>query len=117
VGTTLEYQVTPYWRATVRYAYHTGRPVSVISQSAVSEAFLLDCVNCERLGPTQSADIRGEWRKAMRNYRLSVYGEILNVTNAKSDFIPLASIEDGERQDGMLNHLPLRPFLGVRADF
>ncbi len=117
LGTTLEYQLTPYWRTTVRYAYHTGRPVSAISQSAVSEAFLLDCVNCERLGPTHNADIRGEWRKAMRNYRLSVYAEVLNVTNAKSDFVPLVAIEDGERQDGMLTHLPLRPFLGVRADF
>jgi len=42
---------------------------------------------------------------------------VLNVTYARSDFMPIASVEDGELTMSMFSHLPTRPFLGVRADF
>ncbi len=116
LGVTLEYQLTPAWRVTGRYSFHTGRPVSSIEQTA-GEQFVVTGVNDQRLGNFHNVDARAEWRKAKDTYRLSVYVEVLNVANFKSDFIPIASVEDGERVDSMLYHLPLRPFMGVRADF
>jgi TonB family protein len=120
VGTSIEYQATPRWRTTARFAFHSGRPVSSVRASDNEDApdtVELSCLNCARLGAYNAIDLRAEWRKAMRNYRLSFYVEVLNVTNFKSDFVPIVDIEDGERTNSMLRHLPARPFLGLRADF
>ena len=116
LGGTLEYQLTPAWRVTGRYSFHTGRPTSTVELTP-SEKFLVTGVNDHRLGDYHNVDARAEWRKAKDTYRLSVYFEVLNVGNFKSDFVPIAAVQDGERVDSMLYHLPLRPFLGVRADF
>ena len=117
LGTSVEYQLTPRWRGTVRYSFHTGRPVSSIEPTA-DQLYVLTGVNDQRLGSFHNVDVRAEWRKAMDNYRLSFYAEVLNVANFQSDFVPTASFdEDDQPIDGMLNHLPIRPFLGIRADF
>lgn len=116
LGTSLEYQVTDRWRGTVRYSFHTGRPVSSIAPTT-DDLVVLTGLNDQRLGNFHNIDVRAEWRKAMDQYRLSFYAEVLNVANFKSDFVPTAVVEDGELTEGMLNHLPIRPFLGLRADF
>ena len=117
LGVAGELQVSPRWRLTARYSFHTGRPVSRVSANPDGETVALTCLNCDRLGPTRDLDLRAEWRRAMRSYRLTVYAEILNALNFKSDFAPIVDVSDGQRTDGMLYHLPARPFLGVRADF
>lgn len=116
LGVTLEYQLTPAWRVTGRYSFHTGRPTSTIALTP-AEKFIVTGVNDHRLNEFHNIDARAEWRKAKDTYRLSVYVEVLNVGNFKSDFVPIAAVEDGQRVDSMLYHLPLRPFMGVRADF
>ncbi|MCP4809594.1 MAG: TonB-dependent receptor [Proteobacteria bacterium] len=116
LGTSLEYQLTPRWRGTVRYSFHTGRPVSSIVPTT-DDLVMITGLNDQRLGSFHNLDVRGEWRKAMDNYRLSFYAEVLNVANFHSDFVPTAQVSDGELTEGMLEHLPIRPFLGLRADF
>ena len=117
LGTSVEYQLTPAWRGTLRYSYHSGRPTSTVQPTGVDQFVELSGLNNQRLGDFHNIDVRGEWRRAMDNYRLSVYIEVLNVANFKSDFVPIATVEDGAVVDSMLYHLPIRPFLGVRADF
>lgn len=116
LGVTLEYQLTPAWRVTGRYSYHTGRPTSTLTRTP-SDTFMITGVNDYRLDRFHNVDARAEWRKAKDTYRLSVYVEVLNVANFKSDFVPIVAVVDGERNDSMLYHLPIRPFMGVRADF
>ena len=115
LGTSLEYQLTPAWRGTVRYSFHTGRPASSVEPSG--DLLVLSGLNDQRLGNYHNVDVRAEWRRAMDNYRLSVYVEVLNVANFKSDFVPIATVVDDQVEHSMLYHLPIRPFLGVRADF
>ncbi len=117
LGTSVELQVTPRWRGTVRYSFHTGRPTSSVAWSGQGDTVKLTGLNNERLGNFHNVDVRAEWRKAMDNYRLSVYVEVLNAANFKSDFVPIVTVQDGELTESMFNHLPVRPFLGVRADF
>ena len=118
LGTSLEMQVTPRWRGTVRYSFHTGRPTSSVAWSGTGDTLVLSGLNDQRLGNFHNIDLRAEWRKAMDNYRLSVYVEVLNAANFKSDFVPIVAVnEDGTLEESMFNHLPIRPFLGVRADF
>lgn len=119
----VEWQATPRWRLTTRYSFHTGRPVSRVAGTGVVddetgiEDLEITCLNCDRMGPFHNLDLRAEYREVMRTWRLTFYVEILNATYFTSDFIPITTIQDGERTDSMLSHLPTRPFLGVRADF
>jgi TonB family protein len=117
LGAALEYQLTPHWRTTARYSFHTGRPVSTVDVVEGEDLVELSCLNCERMGNFHNLDLRAEWRKAMRHYRLTFYVEVLNATYFQSDFVPTVSVVDGVREDGMFSHLPTRPFIGVRADF
>ncbi|MCB9697291.1 MAG: TonB family protein [Alphaproteobacteria bacterium] len=108
--------LSAHWRATARYTFHSGRPVSTVVP-VDDEHVALTCLNCDRLGPLHQLDLRAEWRRAYRRYRLSFYAEILNVGNIQSDFLPIQDVIDGELSTTMFRHLPMRPFLGLRLDF
>ncbi|MBA2321376.1 MAG: carboxypeptidase regulatory-like domain-containing protein, partial [Deltaproteobacteria bacterium] len=115
-GASTEVQLSGRWRATARYAFHTGRPVSALVAAGETTAALA-CLNCERLGPTHDLAVRAEWRRVYERHLLSFYVEVLNAANVRSDFTPITEVEEGVLVPGMLSHLPVRPFLGVRSDF
>jgi hypothetical protein len=115
-GASTELQISGRWRGTVRYTFHTGRPVSTV-EAAGDDFARVVCLNCERLGPTHDLALRAEWRKAYDRQLWTIYFEILNTPNFKSDFTPIHTVEDGVLESSMLSHLPLRPFLGIRSDF
>ena len=119
LGAAVEYQLSSYWRTTARYSYHSGRPMSTVDVVAGTDLVEISELNSERLGDYHNLDLRAEWRRAMKHYRLSFYVEVLSVTALlqPSDFVPTVSVTDGVREDGMFSHLPTRPFVGVRADF
>ncbi len=116
LGVSAEVQVAPEWRLGARYDYHSGRPMSSV-EVAGADTVALTGLNDEELSNFHQLDLRLEWRRAFLKMRWSVYMEVLNVTYAQNDFLPIVSVEDGERVDTMLAHLPTRPFLGVRAEF
>ena len=116
LGLAGEYQITDRWRTTARYAFHSGRPMSRIVLGA-DELAEVAGNNTERLGPTHTLDLRAEWQRAYPGRRLTFYVEVLNVGNIKSDFLPIVTVEEGALVNSMLNHLPMRPFLGLRLDF
>jgi TonB family protein len=115
-GLSVEYQLTPKWRLTGRYDFHSGRPASSV-EPAGADTIQLAALNDQRLGDFHQLDLRVEWRHATPRLRWSVYLEVLNVLYLKNDFLPTATMVDGELVEGMFEHLPTRPFLGVRADF
>lgn len=116
LGASTEIQITGRWRGTARYTFHTGRPVAAVE--AAGEDFAgITCLNCVRLGPTHDLAVRAEWRKAYDRQLWTVYVEVLNAPNFRSDFTPIHTVEDGVLVSSMLNHLPVRPFLGIRSDF
>lgn len=116
LGATLAWQLGARWKATARYAFHTGRPISTVVVDGPSSVWPT-AVNDARLGAYHAVDLRAEWRRAYTRHRLAVYVEVLNVTNNLSDFLPMIAVEEGVRDDGMFTHLPARPFFGVRSDF
>jgi TonB family protein len=115
-GLSVEYQLTPRWRLTGRYDFHTGRPISSVEPGGI-DTIQLTSLNDQRLGNFHQLDLRVEWRHATPQLRWSVYLEVLNVLYIRNDFLPTATVEDGVLTEGMFEHLPTRPFLGVRADF
>ncbi len=125
-GASVEYQLTPKWRVTGRYDYHSGRPASSVEAASVesgsvpsgrADTVQLTALNDQRMGDFHQLDLRVEWRHATPQLRWSVYLEVLNVLYVKNDFLPTATVVDGKLEEGMFEHLPIRPFLGVRADF
>ena len=116
-GLAVEFQATTRWRFTTRYSFHTGRPMSTVTPAGPDHVVLTG-LNDDRLGNYHALDLRAEWRRAYRRTRLSVYAEVLNVLNIQSDFLPITTVgADGQLEESMLAHLPIRPFIGVRADF
>lgn len=116
LGLSVEVQVAPEWRVGGRYDYHTGRPMSVV-EVAGDDTVRLTGLNDDQLSDFHQIDLRVEWRKAFAHTRWSVYLDLLNATYFQSDFLPIVTVEGGERRDSMLAHLPTRPFLGVRVEF
>ncbi len=115
-GATAEYQITPHWRASTRYDFHSGRPMSSV-EAGGKETVALSALNDTALGNFHQVDLRVEWRTATARLRWSVYVEVLNALYFQNDFLPIVSVKDGEIERSMLKHLPTRPFMGVRADF
>ncbi len=116
LGLSGEWQPLPQWRFTTRYTFHSGRPLAAV-QVASPTTVRIASLNRGRLGPTHQVDLRAEWRRAYKHYRLTFYAEILNVGNIQSDFLPIHDVQESELSTTMLRHLPMRPFLGLRADF
>ena len=115
-GATAEYQITPHWRASTRYDFHTGRPMSSV-EAGGKDTVVLSGLNDTSLGNFHQVDLRVEWRTATARLRWSVYLEVLNAFYFQNDFLPIETVKDGKLEQSMLKHLPTRPFLGVRADF
>ncbi len=114
------------WLFTARFNYRTGRPYTSVN------AFTRDEANQRYLpvfGPTNGSRYPGFYEisaRAERRFRLgpldlAAYLEVLNVTNSTNLF---ARIYDQgnfggnvEPASSSFNHLPIRPFLGVRAEY
>jgi TonB family protein len=122
------------WLFTGRFNFRTGRPYTPVV------GFVRDELNARYLpvfGDTNSSRYPGFYEfslRAERRFRLgpldmAAYLEVLNLTNSQNLFARLysstpqsASYEGDfaaglEPQSGNFNHLPIRPFLGVRAEY
>jgi hypothetical protein len=116
------------WIVTASYQFHTGRPVTPVSPALASDndtyLFTLGDVNSERYGNFHEVDLRSELFKTFKKTKFTTYVEVLNLTNAKSDFWEIwgdtTYDADGKpvaptRQ--MFSHLPIRVWFGFRLEF
>ena len=114
------------WVFTGRANFRTGRPYTPVA------SFISDFENQRFVpvfGPTSSAtfpfffelSFRGEYRFKAGPLSCAVYLEALNVTNTMNVFTYI--YDKGDYAGGMepnrqaFNHLPIRPFLGIRAEY
>ena len=114
------------WMVTARANFRTGRPYTPI------ESFVLDPTGSfwlPRYGATSGArypfffelGARGEHRFAWGPLQCAVYLEVLNLTNTMNVFSWVYGPGDVAAgvppAQGRFTHLPIRPFLGLRAEY
>lgn len=142
---SLTWSPNDHWMVTGRFSFRTGRPVTGVQgftyssckdpedASKTVECWLptFDAVNGDRYPSFYELSFRGEYRFAIGPVKSAVYLELMNVTNAMNAFVylystgttatpamngmpPVAAMPPERSQ---VNHLPFRPFLGIRAEY
>lgn len=114
------------WIFSGRLSLHSGRPVTPVV------GFVRDEGREKYLpvfGETNSGRYPGYYELSLRAERhfkwgplaMAWYAEVLNVTNAQNLFATVYDAGDftagTEPGTGAFNHLPIRPFLGIRGEF
>ena len=114
------------WVVTGRANFRTGRPYTPITSFAADD---LNQRWVPVFGETSSAtfpfffelSFRGEHRFTAGPLKCAAYLELLNVTNTMNVFTYVYDKGDFangvEPNQGKFNHLPIRPFLGIRAEY
>ncbi len=114
------------WLFTARFNYRTGRPYTPVIAFVRDEAnqhFLpvFGATNANRYPGFYEFNARAERRFRLGPMDMAIYAEVLNLTNSTNLF---ARIYDQgnfgantEPAASAFNHLPIRPFIGVRAEY
>ncbi len=125
-GAGLSWSPNSKWLVTTRANFRTGRPYTPVT------GFLADEVNRRfqpEFGATSSArypfffelNLRGEHRFQWGPLSMAFYVEVLNVTNTMNVFSYVYGQGDFDAgtppTQGRFTHLPIRPFLGLRAEY
>jgi len=119
--------VTPAdgWLVSGRATFHTGRPTTEVTGFARDDArqrYLpaFGATNGARYPSYFESSIRVEQRFKAGGLELAWYAELLNVTNAQNVFLYVYGKGDYASGTppslGTFNHLPIRPFLGIRGE-
>lgn len=126
VGGGLSWSPNKHWLVHSRANFRTGRPYTPIA------TFNPDATNSfyvPQFGETSSErypfffelNLRGEYRFEVGPVSCAFYAEVLNVTNTMNVFSWVYG--EGDIANGMpptqgrFNHLPIRPFLGIRGEY
>lgn len=125
-GAGVSWSPNSKWLVTTRANFRTGRPYTPIT------TFVPDGTNSfwvPQYGPTSGArypfffelGLRGEHRFQWGPLQCSFYVEVLNVTNTMNVFSWVYGegnfAEGVQPNQGRFTHLPIRPFLGLRAEY
>lgn len=126
-----DYSIADTWVFAARYQFHVGRPYSTLGSFSLEERDgeqvyvpvlgAGDRLNDGRLGSFHEASVRAERWFRFNAWRMVVYAELLNVTNHSSVYVYM--YDEGDPATGTLpkrgafNHLPIRPFLGLRGEY
>ncbi len=129
------------WLVTARFDFRTGRPYTPVIGWAgdTANGFWLPefgATNGARYPAFYELSLRGERRFRLGPLQMAAYLEVLNVTNSQNVFAYIygndcdkslmlsgpqceaANVASGKQPTQTeFNHLPIRPFLGVRAEY
>jgi hypothetical protein len=122
----LSWSPSKHWLAHARANFRTGRPFTPVQGFTVdpSGAYWVP-----RFGTTDSGrypfffelNLRGEYRFEVGPVSCAVYLEVLNVTNTMNVYSWVYGAGDVTGgvppTQGRFNHLPIRPFLGIRGEY
>ncbi|MFO0597180.1 MAG: TonB family protein [Myxococcaceae bacterium] len=126
LGGGVSFSPTSHWLFTARANFRTGRPYTPIT------TFVADPTNSFWLPQYGRTDgerypfffelgLRGEHRFQWGPLQMSLYLEVLNVTNTMNVFSWVYGEGDFangvQPTQGKFLHLPIRPFLGLRAEY
>ncbi len=130
LGASADYSIGDSWVLALKYQFHTGRPTTALGFALLQRDGQPTYVpivgpggalNADRLTPTHDLSARVEWWYRRPEWRMTVYAELLNALNEKSVYV--YSYDKGDPAHGIaptqgsFNHLPIRPFLGVRGEY
>jgi hypothetical protein len=108
-----------------RATFHTGRPTTEVTGFVRDDAHQrylpnFGATNGARYPSYFESSIRVEQRFKAGGLELAWYAELLNVTNAQNVFLYVYGKGDYAGGTppalGTFNHLPIRPFLGIRGE-
>ena len=114
------------WIVSVRASFHTGRPytpVTGFTRDDAGQRYLpvFGKTNSARYASFFEASARTEHRFMLGGLSMAWYAEVLNLTNATNIFALTYDSGDFpggvQPSSGSFNHLPIRPFLGVRGEY
>jgi hypothetical protein len=129
VGAGVSWSPNAHWLVTTRANFRTGRPYTPIS------SFSIDSTDPANLGWVPSygrtsgdrypfffeLGLRGEHRFQWGPLQMALYAEMLNLTNTMNVFSWVYGSGDPamgvEPNRGRFLHLPIRPFIGLRAEY
>jgi len=134
---SLSWSPNDHWMFSGRFSLRSGRPYTPVKQfrlvgSGTDDArFIPDFAptNSERYPWFYELSVRGEYRFNFGPVKMAFYLEVMNVTNAQNAFAYIYGVGDtGPKpsdpaaplvipERGVVNHLPIRPFLGIRAEY
>jgi len=142
LNASLTWSPTPKWVFTGRLNFRTGRPVTPVSAFVATPASAsLNCgtdstgaplagcyvpqfgdANSSRYPGFYEFNVRGEYHFKAGPLEMAVYAEVLNLTYSNNVFA--YSYDKGDYasmtpppEPSTINHLPIRPFLGLRAEY
>lgn len=126
VSTSASYVPADLWLLSARATFHTGRPYTPVTgfvRDDANQRYLpvFGETNSARYASFFEASARAERRFTLGSVKLAWYAEVLNLTNATNIFALTYDSGDYaahvEPAPGSFNHLPIRPFLGVRGEY
>jgi hypothetical protein len=115
------YRVRPNLSLSGKFLYGTGFPVPSGTFVQLSTGQYVQVgINTERLGIYQRLDLRADKDWAFRRWKLTLYGEVLNLTNHSNRRFYYASGVDpdtGQSEVKTLQGLPITPTAGLAVQF
>ncbi|HYM74545.1 MAG TPA: TonB-dependent receptor [Candidatus Dormibacteraeota bacterium] len=115
------YRLLPTLNLSGKYSYGSGFPIpSGTFVQLGSGQFVETGINNESLGPYQRLDVRADRDWAFQHWKLTLYGEVLNLTNHYNGRFAYESGIDpntGKVLVKTLQGLPVTPTVGVVAQF
>ncbi|MBK7862356.1 MAG: TonB-dependent receptor [Archangiaceae bacterium] len=131
---TLSWSPTDHWLVSGKFSFRTGRPFTPIENFRLvdrdANGDLLTRpyyvpefggVNSDRYPLFYELSIRAEYRFNLGPLKMAVYAEVMNLTNSTNVFSYIYGLGDPKNgvlpDRGVVNHLPIRPFLGLRAEY
>ncbi len=114
------------WLLSARATFHTGRPTTAVesfTRDDTNQRYLpvFGATNGERYPNYFDASIRAERRFTAWGIKCAWYAELLNVTNTQNVFLYVYGSGNYANSTaptlGTFNHLPIRPFFGIRGEY
>jgi hypothetical protein len=114
------------WLLSLRASFHTGRPYTPVvgfTRDEANQRFLpvFGATDSLRYPNFFETSARVEHRFTWGPISMTWYGELLNFTNQTNLFVE--TYDEGDFANnvppaqGSFNHLPIRPFLGIRGEY
>jgi TonB family protein len=124
-GLNVTWSPNDHWLVTGRFNFRTGRPYTpvlsfVLDPSGHYEP-LFGAPDSARYPAFYELSARAEYRFNVWQLKMAAYLECLNITNAQNVFAYVYGPGDPASMtppsQGAINHLPIRPFIGIRAEY
>ena len=114
------YRLTPSLNFSGKWLYGSGFPVPSGDYIVVGNTYLPKGLNETRLGPYERLDIRADKDWAFRRWKMTLYGEVLNLTDHDNRRYITSTVVDpntGQTAITTQRGLPITPAVGLVFEF